>query len=233
DHDRLAGILDHLLSRRVDGMIVLAARTGDQQALEEVNRSVPVVLASRPLEDTPLCQVTHDNERGGRLVAEHLQALGHRRVAQLEGPSDVLNFPRRALGFRSVVSAHGLAEIEVPGRADRPSLEEGRRLMGLLLETSPEVPTAVFAHNDLMALGALAVLRERGVRVPDDISLVGYNDMPLVAHVAPPLSTVRYDSFAVGRWAGERLLGTIRGEGCDDVVLDPVLVPRGSSRRIG
>lgn len=233
DHDRLAGILDHLLSRRVDGVIVLAARTGDQQLLEEFNRSVPVVLASRPLEHTPLCQVIHDNEQGGRLVAEHLRALGHRRVAQLEGPADVLNFPRRALGFRSVVTAHGMHEIEVPGRADRPSLEEGRRLMALLLETSPEVPTAVFAHNDLMALGALAVLRERGVRVPDDISLVGYNDMPLVAHVAPPMSTVRYNSAEVGRRAGERLLGAMRDEPCEDIVLDPVLVSRGSSRRIG
>lgn len=232
DHLRLSGILDHMLSRRVDGVVVIAARTGDQSVLEATNRVVPVVLASRPLEATPLRQITHDNEKGGRLAAEHLKGLGHRLVAQLEGPVDVLNFPRRARGFRSVIEAGDLTELIVPDRALRPNQEEGQRLMELLLETSTELPTAVFAHNDLMAIGALTVLRMRGLRVPEDISLVGYNDMPLIGHLSPPLTTIRYDSYEVGRQSGEMMISLLSGEDPDDVVLEPTLVSRGSSRRV-
>lgn len=232
DHLRLSGILDHMLSRRVDGVVVIAARTGDQSVLEATNRVVPVVLASRPLEATPLRQVTHDNEKGGRLAAEHLKGLGHRLVAQLEGPEDVLNFPRRARGFRSVIEAGGLSELVVPDRALRPNQAEGQRLMELLLETSTELPTAVFAHNDLMAIGALTVLRMRGLRVPEDISLVGYNDMPLIGHLSPPLTTIRYDSYEVGRQSGEMMIRLLSGEDPDHVVLEPTLVSRGSSRRV-
>jgi LacI family transcriptional regulator len=232
DYIRLSGILDHMLSRRVDGIVVVAARTGDQSVLEATNRLVPVVLASRPLENTPLHQVTHDNEKGGRLAAEHLKGLGHQAIAQLEGPADVLNFPRRASGFRSVVETGGLVELEVPDRAERPTMEEGQRLMELLLEASTELPTAVFAHNDLMAIGALTVLRARGLRVPEDISLVGYNDMPLIGHLSPPLTTIRYNSYGVGQRSGEMMVQLLSGQDPDDVVLEPTLVSRGSSRRV-
>lgn len=232
DHQRLVGIVDHMLSRRVDGLVVIAARTGDQAALESANRIVPVVLASRPLEDSPIHQVTHDNEEGGRLVAQHLWGLGHRVLAQLQGPDDVLNFPRRARGFRSAIEVDGLTEISVPDRGSRPTLAEGRRLADLLLETSTQVPTAVFAHNDLMALGAVTALRTRGLRVPEDVSVVGYNDMPLVDQLSPPLTTVRYDSFEVGRRAGELMTALLAGEDVEDVVLKPTLVSRGSSRRL-
>lgn len=232
DHQRLVGIVDHMLSRRVDGLVVIAARTGDQAALESANRIVPVVLASRPLEDSPIHQVTHDNEEGGRLVAQHLWGLGHRVLAQLQGPDDVLNFPRRARGFRSAIEMDGLTEISVPDRGSRPTLAEGRRLADLLLETSTQVPTAVFAHNDLMALGAVTALRTRGLRVPEDVSVVGYNDMPLVDQLSPPLTTVRYDSFEVGRRAGELMTALLAGEDVEDVVLKPTLVSRGSSRRL-
>lgn len=232
DHIRLSGILDHMLSRRVDGIVVTAARTGDRAILETANRLAPIVLASRPLENTPLRQVTHDNERGGRLAAEHLKALGHRTVAQLEGPSDVLNFPRRTKGFRSVVESSGMNEIIVPDRAETPTMEEGQRLMELLLETSTDLPTAVFAHNDLMAIGALTILRARGLRVPEDISLVGYNDMPLIGHLSPPLTTIRYNSFEVGQRAGGMMVDLLSGEEPEDVVLEPTLVSRGSSRRV-
>lgn len=232
DQARLANILDHMLSRRVDAMVVIAARTGDQAILEATNRIVPVVLASRPLENTPLRQVIHDNVKGGRLAAEHLDGLGHRLVAQLEGPSDVLNFPRRARGFRSGLEAAGMTEVEVPERGLHPTLEEGARLMELLLEASPQLPTAVFAHNDLMALGALTVLRARGLRVPEDMSLVGYNDMPLIDHLSPPLTTIRYNTHEVGRRSGEMVIQLLSGVDSEDVVLEPTLVSRGSSRRV-
>lgn len=230
DHTRLANILSHMLSRRVDGIVALAARAADQEALEIANQVVPIVLAGRPLDHTALRQVIHDDERGGRLVAEHLNGLGHRSVAQLRGPDDVANFPRRATGFASFVAANDMVEIITPERAERPVLEEGKRLMEHLLETSPNLPTAVFAHSDNMAVGALSALRQRSLRVPEDVSLVGYNDLPMVGHLTPPLTTVRYQSLDVGRRSGEMMLQVLRGEEPDDVYFEPTLIPRGSSR---
>jgi LacI family transcriptional regulator len=232
DHARMANIVDHMLSRRVDGIIALAARTADKELLESANHLVPVILAGRPLDRTSLHQVVHDNEAGGRLVAEHLRSLGHANVAQLRGPIDVANFPRRAKGFSSVAKEAGMIEITIPEQAERPVTEEGQRLMEALLDTSTELPTAVFAHNDLMALGALSVLRLRGMRVPDDMSIVGYNDLMTVAHLTPPLTTVRYQSLEAGRVAGKMMVDLLAGEHTDDVWLPPTLIARGSSRRV-
>lgn len=231
DHARLVNILDHMLSRRVDGIVAIAARTADREVLESANAIVPVILAARPLDDSPLLQVVHDDFKGGRLVAEHLHGLGHRLVAQLSGPDDVANFPRRADGFRSLIQDSDMHEVSAIESAQRPVIEEGQRLMEEMLDTSPELPTAVFAHNDLMALGALSVLRVRGLRVPDDVSLVGYNDLPMVGHLTPPLTTIRYPSLEVGKRAGQMIVGVLRGETLESVCLDPKLVSRGSSRR--
>jgi LacI family transcriptional regulator len=232
DHARMLNILDHMLSRRVDGIIAVAARSADQQALEAAAKVVPVVLASRPLEETSLILVTHDDHEGGRLVAEHLYQLGHRTVGQLCGPDDVLNFPRRAAGFRSVAAVRGLREVLVEDCAERPVAEEGARLMELLLDNSPQLPTAVFAHNDLMALGALSVLRQRSLRIPEDMSLVGFNDLPLVGHLTPPLSTVRVKPLELGKMAGDMVVRMLAGERPSSVTLGVSLIPRGSSRRL-
>lgn len=232
DHARMLNILDHMLSRRVDGIVAIASRAADQQALEAAAKVVPVVLASRPLEHTDLTTVTHDDQKGGRLVAEHLHQLGHRTVAQLRGPDDVLNFPRRAGGFRDVISERELHEVTVDDCAERPVADEGARLMELLLDNSPRLPTAVFAHNDLMALGALSVLRQRSLRVPEDISLVGFNDLPLVGHLTPPLSTVRLRPLELGKLAGDMVVRMMSGERPSNVTLGVSLIPRGSSRRM-
>lgn len=232
DNARMANILNHMLSRRVDGIVSMAARRTDQEVLEAANTVVPVVLAGRPLERTTLRQIVHDDEEGGRLVAQHLNGLGHRRVAQLRGPDDVANFPRRARGFSAVAEATGMVEMALPVAAERPVIEEGRRLMEQLLETSPELPTAAFAHNDLMALGALSALRERALRVPEDMSLVGYNDFPTAGYLTPPLTTVRFQSLEVGRRAGDMMVQVLAGEDPDDVWLEPTLISRGSSRRV-
>ncbi len=104
--------------------------------------------------------------------------------------------------------------------------------MDELLDASPHLPTAVFAHNDLMAIGALASLRNRGIRVPEDVSLVGYNNLPTTAYLTPPLTTVRYQSFEVGRLAGKAIMALLAGEAPANVLLEPRLVSRGSTRRV-
>lgn len=231
NHETFSAILDHMLSRRVDGMVVAAARASDKQILESAARIVPVVLAGRPLEGSTLPFVVHEDRLGGRLVAEHFHRLGHRLVAQLRGPADVANFPRRAAGFSEYAKKARLNELPIPEWADHPIASEGERLMLMVLD-SDDPPTAVFAHNDLMALGARSAIHARGHTVPGDISLVGYNDLPLVGRLTPPLTTVKYPSLAVGRAAGELILELLGGAEATGYSLDPELIVRSSTRAI-
>ena len=228
-HERFARILDHMLGRRVDAIVTAAARTSDQEILEAASRLVPVVVAARPLPDSALVQVVHDDREGARLVAQHLASLGHRRVAQLRGPLDVANFSARSEGFTTACLELDLEEIVVEEVGLRPVFDEGGRLMNALLEGAAERPTAVFAHNDLMALGALAALHRLGLAVPADMSIVGYNDLPAMDLVAPPLTTVRYPSREIGRAAGELVVAMLAGEEPESLVLDPTLVVRSST----
>ncbi len=232
EHERFTRILDHIISRRVDAIVTAAARLGDREILEAAAMTVPVVVAARPLPGSALPQVIHDDEGGARMAAEHLASLGHRSVAQLRGPLDVANFSRRAVGFTDASGRLGLAEVVVEDTGRRPIFEEGRRLMEMLLAAVSPLPTAVFAHNDLMALGALAALNEASLRVPEDVSLIGYNDLPAMELVAPPLTTVRYPSKEIGRAAGELVLSVLRGQEPADVCLEPALVVRASTRRL-
>lgn len=229
DHETFAAILDHMLSRRVDGMVVAAARAGDRRILDTAALVVPIVLAGRPLDDSTLPQVVHNDRQGGELAAAHLADLGHTRVAQLQGPDDVANFPRRAAGFRATAAELGMEVVEVGEHGTHPIASEGERLMARLLELPGEAPTAVFAHNDLMALGARSALATRGLRVPQDVSLIGYNDLPLVGRLTPPLTTIRYPSLEVGRSAGELILQLLGGERGDDHPLRPELIVRAST----
>jgi len=232
EHERFARILDHMLSRRVDAVVALAARAGDRQILEDAARIAPVVVAARPLPGSRLPQVVHDDAAGARMAAEHLHELGHRRVAQLRGPLDVANFEHRASAFSETCRELGIEEVEVPEIGSRPIYDEGYRLMKALLERDTDVPTAVFAHNDLMALGALAALKERDLSVPEDVSLIGYNDLPMMALVDPPLTTVRYPSREIGLAAGELVVAHLAGEESADVCLQPSLVVRRSTRPV-
>ena len=210
DSARLERILNHLLSRRVDAIILTAARLGDGPVLRRISRlGTPVVLAVRNVPGIRLPACTDDDLLGGTLAARHLLALGHRRVSQLRGPADVYSFVERGGGFSKTVAAAGAVEVEVPSTALTPTLEEGGRLMRLLLDGKRVAPTAIFAHNDLMALGALAVMRERGLNCPKDFSVIGYNDSPQVDRVMPPLTTIRQPSEELGRTAAEMAVGLL------------------------
>lgn len=209
DHDRFDWILANMLSRRVDAIITSAARFGDVEMLEKAGRLVPLIIAARSLPDTSLPQVVHDDLAGGRTAAEHLIELGHRRIAQLRGPDDVGNFANRAIGFSAACLELGADEVIVEEIGTRPVRSEGQRLMTALLESADERPSAVFAHNDLMAFGALDVLRDAGLDVPGDVSLMGYNDTPLLSRVEPPLTSVRYPSHEVGQTSGALALQLI------------------------
>jgi LacI family transcriptional regulator len=211
DHDRLERALNSLSARRVDAVIVAAARNTDRYLLAEFARRFPAfVLAIRNVGSSGLPHITQDDRHGGELAAEHLIELGHKVVAQLRGPIDIELFEERNEGFRRAAGAGGMVEVTTGESADEVTLAEGRRLMKRTLDQNPaNPPTAVFAHADVMAIGAIEELEARGLRCPGDISIVGYDDAPLVSHVSPPLSTVRIPGDEIGRLAGEAVLKLI------------------------
>jgi LacI family transcriptional regulator len=154
-------------------------------------------------------------------------------VTELAGGDDILVFRRRHHGFMRTGRALGLELIEAPYHPTAPTAAEGRRAMTTVLGAGDPRPTAVFAHNDLMAVGALEALAERGLRCPEDVSVVGFNDAPLTGHLSPPLTTVRLASEEMGRIAGQMASAAVGSPGTRvrSVLLQPELVLRESTAR--
>lgn len=231
EDDRLSMILDHMIGRRVDALVIAAARHNDTETIEAASNYVPVVVAVRPLLHSSLPQVISDDTKGGQLAAGHLADLGHTHVAQLRGPGAIASFALRARGFSETARVRNLNESAFNTQAARPVFDEGRRLMSALLE-SQELPTAIFAHNDQMALGALTVVRAKGLEVPRDVSIIGYNDLPGMELTSPPFTTIRYPSGDIGRETGRMVLALLGGAQKPNIMIEPTLVIRSSTRSI-
>jgi LacI family transcriptional regulator len=231
DRARLARVIDNLLSRRVDAIITMASSLGDEHILRSAARRIPVVLAVRDLPGINLAGVVHDDERGGRLAAEHLLSLGHRRVAQLVGPQDISSFVGRRVGFEGRMAQEGATIVTLDRVASHPIFTQGQVLASELLKQHKVLPTAIFAHNDLMALGAVQVLRAAGLRCPEDISIIGYNNSPLTEFTDPPLTTITLPGYELGRFSADLALSLIDGRGTNSTVLSlpPQLIVRKST----
>ena len=226
--DRCERILRHLVQRRTDAIVVLAARLGYAELLEVVvGDTVPIVLGVRDLPSSGLAAAVHDDRGGGEIAARHLLDLGHRRVAQLCGPTDVDPFVRRADGFARAVLNGGGTDLSVVKEAWKVSVDEGERLTRATLENGD--PTAIFAPSDLMAIGAMRALRDSGLRCPEDVSVIGYNDVAIGEHLTPALSTIRLPSVDVGSAAATLAIELIEGGSPRRVELPAELVARSST----
>jgi LacI family transcriptional regulator len=211
DRERLLASLDNFLSRRVDAIVVTAAHAGDGPLLRRVVAGgVPLVLAVRSVPGSGLPAVTTDDVAGGRVAAKHLAELGHVVAAELPGPSDVQPFADRSAGFGDQAARSGIELVRLSDEAHFPTVEEGRRLMELVLAQPDPQPTAVFAHNDSMAIGAIGALRAANLRCPEDVSVLGYNDAPFVDHLSPPLSTIRFPGDDIGRFTAEITVALVK-----------------------
>lgn len=219
-----------LQARRVDGVIILTGRLSDQQLLRYAER-LPLVVTGRQLSAPKLVSVDVDDFQGAREATRHLIELGHARIAFISGPGDHPDAIERLRGYRQAHVDAGLAlvpELVVP--AD--FLESGGMLAIHQLLESRQNFTAVFAANDQMAYGARLALYRRNLRVPDDISLVGYDDLPNSTYSMPPLTTVRQPVYEIGKLAAQAVLKLIAGEAADIAAPPLELVVRESTRRV-
>jgi LacI family transcriptional regulator len=228
--DEFRRLLRAFLARRVDAIISLASTEQDAAALSEAAKQVPVVLAVRSLSGARFPSALCDDTGGGAMVAAHLAALGHKVVCQIQGPRRAATFKNRAQGFSRVCRSAKL--IESPRRIEvswATSLE-GKLALARILEAR-ERPTGVFAHNDQLALGLIEAMRERGMRCPDDLAIVGFNNTEASKVLAVPLTTVDYPVAKVGRRAGELVEALIldRAAKCASKTFRPALVKRAST----
>ncbi len=206
DPEREASYLDLLVDRRVDGLVIAASSLGVRQGDWLTAPPIPVVLVNTAAPGSGLSTIMSDNEQGGRIAAQHLLGLGHRRFGYLMPPPRNVDAPDRLAG---VLAA--LADAGCP--TDALTVTDGEALVGggeaatdALLDLAQDT-TAIVAYNDLMAIGAIRALRRRGRRVPVDQSVVGFDDVPLATYVDPALTTVSQRTDEMGRWAVERLIG--------------------------
>lgn len=199
-----------LQARRVDGVIVLTGRLSDEQLIEYAQRT-PIVITGRELQAPNLLSLSVDDFQGGFRATRHLIEYGHTRIAYISGPMDHPDSLERLRGYRAALEQAGLAaDPDLIAQADFH--ESGGVLAINQLVNSRRDFTAVFAANDQMAYGARLALYRLNLRVPDDISLVGFDDLPNSVYALPPLTTVRQPVYEIGKLAAEAMLTLIRGE---------------------
>ena len=228
--DEFRRLLRAFLARRVDAIISLASTEQDAAALCEAAKQVPIVLAVRSLSGARFPSALCDDRGGGAMVAAHLAALGHKVVCQIQGPRRATTFKNRAQGFSRVCRSRKLIESPRGIEVSQATSLEGKLALARILEATDR-PTGVFAHNDQLALGLIEAMRERGMRCPDDLAIVGFNNTEASKVLAVPLSTVDYPVAEVGRRAGELVEALIldRAAKCDSKIFRPALVKRAST----
>ncbi len=220
----------HLRGRRVDGFIIVRTRRVDPRIRWLQEYGTPFAVFGRTEGDNDFLYVDEDSESGIRQVVEHLIAQGHRRLACIAAPSELMLAYYRLKGFIDTLQAHNLPvdpELIIEGDMTQRS---GHLVTAQLLSL-PDPPTAIVACNDLMALGAMTAAQERGLVVGHDISITGFDDIPLAEHSHPPLTTVHQPIYQIGTMVCRLLIQSIRGEDIADphIVLTPSLVVRQSS----
>lgn len=205
-----------LAERQVDGILFVAAGISTEHIAALQKRRIPVVVVDRHIPDVAVDSVFTDNAGGGRQAVQHLIDLGHRRIACITGPSDVTPSAERVAGYRDVLAENGITvRDEYVVRGDF-KYESGYRAAQHLMELAPS-PTAIFACNDLMAVGVISALSAMGLHIPEHLSVVGFDDVRLASFTIPPLTTIAQRKYEIGVIAATLLL---------ERIVNPELPPR-------
>ncbi len=233
DPERELEAIRLLLDRQVDGLIVISGRAGPRYA--EIRSAAgatpaawPLVLVNNEQVGPGIYSVQVDNRAGAIRAITHLKALGHQRIAFVAGPERGRSSRERLEGYRQGLTANGLAlrNAQVVGGAGL--LEDGPRALAALMALA-EPPTAVLCYNDLAAIGLLAAAAHAGIKTPAELSVVGYDNIPLSAYSVPPLTTIDQPKAEMGRLAVAMCLQALDGQPVKNVTLEGQLVLREST----
>lgn len=225
--------LDVLQKRQVDGLILLSTGEDGESLSQALHRDIPIVMLDRDLPAADADVVLVDNRLGAVVATNHLLELGHRRIGCISGPSHINPSARRVSGYLDSLAGAGIAFDETLVVRGDFHPESGRAGAHALL-SRPDRPSAIFACNDLMAIGAVRAACELGLNVPEDVSFVGFDDIQLASYITPPLTTVVQPKAGMARTAVQLLFERMadRSLPARRHVLSPTLVTRASSRAL-
>lgn len=213
DPERELAYLKHLQVKRLDGIVFVTEHAREGPLTELVARTENLVLVDEDVPGFTGRRVFSDNQRGGALATQHLLGLGHRRIAYIGGPPDLMSAQERLAGHLQAMKEHGI-HADARLRYDGPYRQAtGREALRAFLEASPR-PTAVFAASDATAIGVLSEARARGIRVPHDLSLVGFDGISITEMLYPALTTVKQRIEELGRFGVQALVGILNGTAC-------------------
>nr|WP_221261127.1 LacI family DNA-binding transcriptional regulator [Anoxybacillus tengchongensis] len=217
--------------RRVDGVILQGIKTDDPYLTEVVESDIPCVLIDIPIQSDRVGYVTTDNVYGAKKAVQHLLELGHRNIAMMNGHDYAFVSKQRLQGF-----CEAMQEANVPIRKEwivnGDFSEEMAEARAYELFTKHENITAMFCASDLMALGVMKALKQLGLRVPEDVSVVGYDDILLASYVSPALTTIAQNKFQMGYEAASMLIDMLEGNEAKVVTLRTQLVVRESTAEV-
>ena len=225
----IRAVVDGLLRQRVDAIVLVVVDVGVLEVVRGLDLSIPVVAAASTARRSPLI-VSIDQYRGARSAVRHLAELGHTRILHVAGPEHAADAIERVRGWRDELAAQRL-EIVAAG-----ATATGRRpaATGSAPTSTSSPASAVFVGNDHMSIGLLSALRERGLRVPEDVSVIGFDDVPEAGYLFPPLTTVRQDFAALGELIMQKVLIAVEEPDAvtEDTPLPTHLILRQSTRAI-
>jgi DNA-binding LacI/PurR family transcriptional regulator len=231
DAEREENYLRVLRAKQVDGALVDGLVLPADRIARFVEEGFPIVCLDRDIDSRSIPLVQVDNRLGGRIATQHLIDLGHTRIGHVTGAGELGISDERLAGYRDALTEAGLPVDFQLVEEGRFTDEGGHDAARKLLEREPD-PTAIFAANDLSALGVMNAVAEVGRRVPEDVSVVGFDDLHLSAYTSPPLTTIRQPAVEIATLATEILIGLTRGHRAERMrhLLEPELVVRASTQ---
>jgi LacI family transcriptional regulator len=223
DEHRAKHYMDLMVDRRVDGMIIASSQLTGESLDWLVSAPIPAVAVNAEPGDLPVTVITSDNEGGSQQAVEHLVGLGHRRIAYVMGAPYFTAARPRYTGFREACAGAGIAVADAPAFEGEGQYDSGARAAAEILSLGTGV-SAIVCYNDLTAIGVLGALRAAGQRVPDDFSVVGFDDIAAASWVTPALTTIAQQKAEMGRLAVGRLASAMDGELVPEVIRLPTLL---------
>jgi LacI family transcriptional regulator len=210
-----------LKEKRIDGAILLAPTIPNELVLDVASDDFPIVVLDRELKSDHIYSVLIDNKQGAFKAVNHLINLGYRKIGYLSGPNNSYDNLKRLEGLKSALEMNNLPFVPSWNVQGRFTEEGGYQAMKILL-TSPNIPQAVFSANDEMAVGAIKALNEAGLKVPDDLAIIGFDDIRLASYIQPPLTTMSHHKYEWGTLATQILFYALQEKSARDTIFLPV-----------
>jgi LacI family transcriptional regulator/LacI family repressor for deo operon, udp, cdd, tsx, nupC, and nupG len=225
--------LDIFQSENIDGLIVAPIHGKDKGIENLVKKNIPVICIDRGLTEIDVDVVKVDNEQGAFNAIHHLVSIGHKRIAFISGNFKIPTYIERLAGYKRALNDYGIPFDESLIFARNSDYKSGYEIANKILELE-ERPTAIFSGNNLLTLGALEAIHAQNIRIPEEISIIGFDDMPWSISLNPPLSAVRQPGFDMGRKAAEMLYERILNPSKkkENIVLKTELMLRKSTTRV-